>query len=146
MAARLVCYSGVSVRHLSAAHLKRWAFHFMPKLNRCALGGKAAGEAAGLAGPGKLWLVSRRCKKQVVVASGAGGARPRRLRSAKATCQVVHAKAQGGCPSVGGQRSGEACRLVPGEFSGNWKRRGGRSRSLQRLRRWPAGGGWHRQF
>ena len=25
MAARLFCYSGMSVRHLSAAHLKRWA-------------------------------------------------------------------------------------------------------------------------
>ena len=32
MAARLACYSGMSVHHLSAAHLKRWAFHFMPKL------------------------------------------------------------------------------------------------------------------
>ena len=29
MAARLVCYSSVSVRHLSAAHLKRWAFSRM---------------------------------------------------------------------------------------------------------------------
>ena len=34
MAARLSCNSSVSARHLSAAHLKRWAFHFTPKLNR----------------------------------------------------------------------------------------------------------------
>ena len=32
MAARLFCNSRVSAGHLSAAHLKRWASHFMPKL------------------------------------------------------------------------------------------------------------------
>ena len=147
MAARLVCYARVGAGHLPAAHLKRWAFHFMPKLKlkpACfrrqgsRRGGRARWSTQAMVG---LHVVR---KNRWRWPAGAEGAKPRRLRSAKATCQVVHAKAQAGCPSAGGQRNGEACMLVLGECSGCRKRRGGRSRSLHRLRRWPAGGGFPR--
>ena len=120
MAARLVCYSSVSVRHLSAAHLKRWACwrrgEGQTKRSaeaECEGERKAGVQSAALmslaaSAPGKGSAFGRviewRCKQ------GQGCTCARRPAEAGEVCEQFRASAQAGSPSCGGQREGGAMR------------------------------------
>ena len=60
----MVCYASVGAGHLPAAHLKRWASHFMPRLKFQPAGFRRQGsEKTGLAGPCRSWLACRQCER-----------------------------------------------------------------------------------
>ena len=114
MAARLSCYSSVSVGHLSAAHLKRWACWRKgeSQTNRSAEAGRERERKAGVQSAALVSLAASapgegsafggvgewRCEQ------GKGCTCERRPAEEGEVCEQFMASAQVGSPSCGGQR------------------------------------------